>query len=155
MINLACVGGRGHPVVDNRAPIHSIGKLIFLGGSRTKGSALSRMLPVIFLSVLGSALAENCTSDGEIQADNCVPQIIMDYKTIFIFNIVIIILIGTFGNLLTLLALPYARNYYHKRFSLLTSSTTILLLHLALCDLCYLIFGLPVQASILNDGRLK
>jgi len=113
------------------------------------------MLPVIFLSVLGSALAENCTSDGEIQGDNCVPQIIMDYKTIFIFNIVIIILIGTFGNLLTLLALPYARYYYRRRFSHLSSSTTILLLHLALCDLCYLVLGLSVQAWIFNNGHLN
>ena len=113
------------------------------------------MLPTLLLSVIVPALAENCTTDGLVKAEHCVPQIIKENKSIFLFNIVIIILIGTFGNLLTLLALPYARYYYHKRFSLLTSSTTILLLHLALCDLCYLIFGLPVQASILNDGRLK
>ena len=113
------------------------------------------MLPTLLFSIIVPSLAENCTNDGVVEAEHCVPQIIMDNKSIFIFNIVIIILIGTFGNLLTLLALPYARFYYPRRFSLLSSSTTILLLHLALCDLCYLVFGLPVQASILHYGRLK
>ena len=48
-----------------------------------------------------------------------------------------------FGNLLTLVALPYIRYKYGSQFSILKLNSVILLLHLSLCDLLYGIIGFP------------
>jgi hypothetical protein len=116
-------------------------------------------LPATLAGGVTCQKARDCTNSGskssEWRSDNCVPDSINSSKTIFIVNIVLVIIIGTIGNLLTLLAVPYARLYYSHRFPRLSSPLTVLLLHLALCDLLYCLLGLPVQASILGNGYLK
>lgn len=65
----------------------------------------------------------------------------------------ILLLTGLAGNILTLLALPYVRKNYGSQFSVLNSSTAVLLLHLSLCDLCYLVLGFThFIAVLLQDG---
>jgi hypothetical protein len=116
-------------------------------------------LPSTLAGAVTCQNARDCTNSGsasfEWRSNNCVPDTIKSSLTIFIVNIVLVIIIGTVGNLLTLLAIPYARLYYSHRFPRLSSPLTILLLHLALCDLLYCLLGLPVQASILGNGYLK
>ena len=63
-------------------------------------------------------------------------------------------LIGTTGNILTLLALPYVRSKYQKQFSVLQTSTAILLLHLSFCDLLYNCIGFTHFIHILYIGKL-
>lgn len=53
----------------------------------------------------------------------------------------ILFAVGFVGNILTLLALPYVRKKYGPKFSVLQSSTAILLLHLSFCDLLYILIG--------------
>ena len=48
-----------------------------------------------------------------------------------------------FGNLLTLVALPYVRYKYRSQYSMLKYNSVTLLLHLSLCDLLYGITGFP------------
>ena len=64
-------------------------------------------------------------------------------STLFVTNIVLIMIIGVFGNLLTLITVPYAACRHKDKFpSLLLPA--ILLLHLSLCDLLYCLLGLPM-----------
>ena len=65
-------------------------------------------------------------------------------STLFVTNIVLIMIIGVFGNLLTLITVPYAACWHKDKFPRLWSPTTILLLHLSLCDLLYCLLGLPM-----------
>ena len=89
-----------------------------------------------------------------LSRDHCVPQTIKDNKIPILINIIVIIILGTGGNLLTLFALPYAMKYYSQRFLLVSKSTTVLLLNLAFCDLIYCSFRLTVQADIFINGYL-
>jgi hypothetical protein len=100
------------------------------------------------------ALSEDYHLHQHLSRDHCVPQTIKDFKIPILCNIIVIIILGTGGNLLTLLALPYAWKYYSQRFPSVTKSTTVLLLNLALCDLIYCSFGLTVQADIFINGYL-
>eukprot|EP00092_Neocalanus_flemingeri_P011188 GFUD01012052.1.p1 GENE.GFUD01012052.1~~GFUD01012052.1.p1 ORF type:complete len:386 (-),score=63.12 GFUD01012052.1:152-1309(-) len=119
------------------------------------------LLPLIHTTAANSTLlsycdaALACTTSGTGSQAHCLPDSIKENKTIFITNIIFIIIIGTIGNLLTLFALPYAKICYSQRFTSLSSSTTILLLHLALCDLLYCLLGLTVHASIYTNGHLN
>ena len=110
---------------------------------------------------------------------------IRDHRVFFVFNLAIVFIVGVIGNMLTLLAFPYALVYYKSSFPMVlnftiiipttisintfaitsaihgnitdkvTSSITVLILHLALCDLLYCIVGLPNQMSIYTNGYLK
>ena len=64
-------------------------------------------------------------------------------------------LVGLVGNILTLLALPYVRRKYGDQFSVLQSSTTILLLHLSLCDLLYITVGFTHFIHVLILGIVE
>jgi len=67
--------------------------------------------------------------------------------------LIILLLTGLAGNILTLLALPYVRKNYGSQFSVLKSSTAVLLLHLSLCDLCYVLLGFThFIAVLIQDG---
>ena len=48
-----------------------------------------------------------------------------------------------FGNLLTLVALPYIRTKYRQEFSILQLNSITLILHLSLCDLLYALTVFP------------
>ena len=64
----------------------------------------------------------------------------------------VLLLVGLVGNILTLLALPYVRNKYGPQFSVLQTSTAILLLHLSFCDLFYIIVGFTHFIHVLIEG---
>ena len=89
--------------------------------------------------------------------DHCVPPSIQDHSTPFLLNLVVIMVVGIGGNVVTLVAFPYAWFYYSESFPFLssTASTMVLILHLALCDLLYCAIGLPVQTSIYLNGFFK
>ena len=65
----------------------------------------------------------------------------------------LLLLVGVVGNVLTLLALPYVRRKYGAQFSVLQSSTAILLLHLSFCDLLYISVGFTHFIHVLIVGR--
>ena len=48
-----------------------------------------------------------------------------------------------FGNLLTLIALPYMRSRYKQEYSMLQLNCITLILHLSFCDLLYALLGFP------------
>ena len=50
---------------------------------------------------------------------------------------------GGFGNLLTLLSIPYVRMKYGTEFSLLQLNSVVLILHLSFTDLLYCLLGFP------------
>ena len=64
------------------------------------------------------------------------------------------LLIGGGGNLLTLLAILHCRLRHRARFGHLWTGTTVLQLHLSLCDLLYCVLGLPVFISVYHHGFL-
>ena len=66
-----------------------------------------------------------CTTPGPQDKEDCLAQDIKDNRTIFVANIIAIIVIGGLGNLLTLVALPYAISHYPS-FSNMKTSTTVL-----------------------------
>ena len=55
----------------------------------------------------------------------------------------LVMVVGSLGNLLTLVAIPYVRRHYPQEFSLLQLPVTDLLINLSVCDLIYCSFGLP------------
>ena len=74
----------------------------------------------------------------------CMPPSWSQDSTLFVTNIVLIMIIGVFGNLLTLITVPYAACRHKDKFPSIWSPTTILLLRLSLCDLLYCLLGLPM-----------
>ena len=122
------------------------------------------------------SLPLSCTTSAAspLPPDFCLPKTTKDFTTLIVTNIVVIIVVGSTGNLLTLLALPYCwryhnrpslssftiifilhLRYYSRRFPSLSSSTTVLILHLAFCDFLYCTLGLTVQADIILHARLR
>jgi hypothetical protein len=67
--------------------------------------------------------------------------------------LVILTIVGLLGNVLTLLALPYVRRKYGAQFSVLQSSTAILLIHLSFCDLLYITVGFTHFIHVLIIGK--
>ena len=74
-------------------------------------------------------------------------------RVILLTWLTILILIGLVGNILTLLALPYVRTKYGTQFTVLRSSTAVLLLHLSFCDLCYIILGFTHFIASISQGN--
>ena len=68
--------------------------------------------------------------------------------------LILLLLVGVVGNLLTLVALPYVRRKYGAQFSALKSTIFILLLHLSLCDLLYIRFGFTHFIHVLIVGNV-
>ena len=64
----------------------------------------------------------------------------------------LLLFIGVVGNVLTLLALPYVRRKYGSLFTILQSSTVVLLLHLSFCDLLYISVGFTHFIHVLIVG---
>ena len=56
---------------------------------------------------------------------------------------------GGFGNLLTLVAIPYVRIVYGTEFCVLKLNSMVLILHLSFADLLYCVIGFPhfIQVS--------
>ena len=73
------------------------------------------------------------------------------YYSLLVF-LSVLLLVGLLGNTLTLLALPYVRNKYGPQFSVLQTSTAILLLHLSFCDFFYIIVGFTHFIHVLIKG---
>ena len=67
--------------------------------------------------------------------------------------LIILLVVGLLGNVLTLLALPYVRRKYGAQFSVLQSSTAILLIHLSFCDLLYITVGFTHFIHVLIIGK--
>ena len=65
----------------------------------------------------------------------------------------VVMVVGTVGNCLTLLAIPYVRRHYHTEFSILQLPVTDLLINLSVCDLIYCAFGLPHMIHGMVAGR--
>ena len=68
--------------------------------------------------------------------------------------LILLLVIGSVGNVLTLLALPYVRRKYGSQFSILQTSTAILLFHLSFCDLLYILVGFTHFIHVLIEGKL-
>jgi len=60
-----------------------------------------------------------------------------------VINQFLVMIIGGLGNILTLIAIPYARVKYGSEFSLLQLNSTILILNLSIADLLYCLVGFP------------
>ena len=58
-------------------------------------------------------------------------------------------ILGGLGNILTLVAIPYARVKYGSEFSLLQLNSTILILNLSIADLLYCLVGFPHFIQVL------
>ena len=67
--------------------------------------------------------------------------------------LILLLIVGSVGNVLTLLALPYVRRRYGTQFSILQTSTAILLFHLSFCDLLYILVGFTHFIHVLIEGR--
>ena len=63
---------------------------------------------------------------------------------LFVTNIILVMIIGVFGSLITLITVPYSACRHEDKFPNIWSPTTILLLHMSLCDLLYCLLGLPM-----------
>ena len=105
--------------------------------------------------------ARQCTSDSDYdglyeEREGCQPEVLREDTTrvLAVLNIFLVILIGGGGNLLTLLAILHCRLRHRARFGHLWSGTTVLQLHLSLCDLLYCVLGLPVFISVYHHGFL-
>ena len=59
-----------------------------------------------------------------------------------------VIFAGGFGNLLSLIALPYVRYRYKQQFSLLSNNIMVLILHLSATDLLYISIGVPHKTQV-------
>ena len=97
----------------------------------------------------------NCTSSmAVIDRSHCQPEDIREDFTRLpvLVNIATIMLIGGGGNMLTLVAIPYCYVKHRKTFAALWNMTTILILHLSLCDLMYCLFGLPLFFELYYKG---
>ena len=81
-----------------------------------------------------------------------------DADVIVLINLVVLAVVGKlkrycfdwnyyssaiFGNLLTLVGLPYIRTKYGQEFSILQLNSITLILHLSLCDLLYALLAFP------------
>jgi len=99
--------------------------------------------------------ATSCTTDVDHHdRDSCQPQSLKDYKTVAIINIVLIIIIGGLGNLLTIVSICLCRLRHKKKYNHLWNSTTVLMLNLSIGDFLYCILGLPVFISVYSHGFL-
>jgi len=56
-------------------------------------------------------------------------------------------ILGGFGNLLTLVAIPYMRQKYGSQFSILQLNSVVLILHLSLADLLFAIPSIPHRSG--------
>ena len=74
----------------------------------------------------------------------CMPHCWREDWLLFVTNILLIMIIGVFRNLLTLITVPYTACRHEDKFPSIWSPTTVLLLHLSLCDLLYCLLGLPM-----------
>ena len=101
------------------------------------------------------ALSLACTTSNSGNKDHCLADSIKEHRTAFLANIIIIMVVGCIGNLLTLAALPYAWLYHRAKFPTLYTPIAVLIVHLSLCDLLYCILGLSLQVSILANGYFK
>ena len=59
---------------------------------------------------------------------------------------------GGFGNLLTLVAIPYMRQKYGSQFSILQLNSVVLILHLSLADLLFAIPSIPHRSGKTKVG---
>ena len=71
------------------------------------------------------------------------------WKWPLVVNMCCVMVVGTVGNVFTLVSLPYVRIKYGNEFSVLQTPTAILLFHLSACDLVYCLIGFPhfIQVS--------
>ena len=60
---------------------------------------------------------------------------------------------GVFGNVLTLVAIPYVRDHYGSQFSILKLNSVVLILHLSFCDLLYSLVGFPHLIQVWRLGK--
>ena len=80
-------------------------------------------------------------NDTELLSDTSVLNVSEASRLCVLIVLIVLFTVGFVGNILTLLALPYVRRKYGPKFTVLQSSTAILLLHLSFCDLLYLVIG--------------
>jgi len=85
---------------------------------------------------------------------DCYPDFMKKYGFICLINITAITLIGGLGNLLNLVAIPYVYYRYPKRYPRRWNQTTLLMLHLSVCDLAYIVFGISAFFNIYSNNGL-
>merc|ERR1712224_181109 len=69
-----------------------------------------------------------------------------------VINQIVILVLGTIGNIVTLVAIPYVRIKYGNQFSILQLNSMILILHLSFCDLLYCLVGFPFSIHAYLTG---
>eukprot|EP00088_Acartia_fossae_P016298 TRINITY_DN1911_c0_g1_i8.p1 TRINITY_DN1911_c0_g1~~TRINITY_DN1911_c0_g1_i8.p1 ORF type:complete len:402 (+),score=22.83 TRINITY_DN1911_c0_g1_i8:484-1689(+) len=86
----------------------------------------------------------------------CYPTImkIPAVKILLIMNLCVVMIIGVFGNLLTLSSVSYCYVKCKRDFPGFDNHVYILMLHLSLCDLLYCLVGLPPQIYIYHSEGL-
>jgi len=80
-------------------------------------------------------------NNTELHSDTSVLNVSESTRLCVLIVLLVLFTVGFVGNILTLLALPYVRRKYGPKFTVLQSSTAILLLHLSFCDLLYIVIG--------------
>ena len=55
-----------------------------------------------------------------------------------------LLFLGSFGNILTLVAIPYVRRKKGPQFSILQMNSVVLILHLSLADLLFSVLSIPI-----------
>ena len=95
---------------------------------------------------------ERIVNSSTIQ--NCVPNVLKDsrIRNSLILNQFLILTIGGGGNLLTLLSVPYVYYKYQSSFPYLWNPVTLLMLHLSICDMCYVLIGVPTYVVVYIYG---
>jgi hypothetical protein len=116
-------------------------------------------------SVNACALVIECTLSGLGNHTGCQPAGVAEHRDLLAANMAAVILVGTVTNTLTLAALPYAIfrwlparpsvPRYPAQFPWLGGGSTVLLLHLSLCDFLYCTLGLPFLLSTLLHGHFE
>ena len=74
------------------------------------------------------------------------------WKWPLVVNMCLVMVVGTAGNGFTLVSLPYVRAKYGNEFSVLQTSTAVLLFHLSFCDLLYCLLGFPHFIQLAVQG---
>ena len=77
--------------------------------------------------------------------------ILHDFSVYFVFRCIIVAIVGAVGNLLTLLAIPWAQRKKLPGFNIAPSKyTTIFIVNLAFADFLYCVINLPMYSRMVG-----
>ena len=107
-------------------------------------------LPQVLQNGLNLTSSQNVTWHGSLSgpALTTCPY----WRNIVLVNLILILVIGGPGNILTVIAIPYVRMRYNRDFPRLRNTIAVLIVHLSVCDLMYMAIGFShfIQVNILE-----